>query len=170
MKRFYNNTKMSGAFSNALRVLALLCVLLGVSSSAWAETGFFEDLDISINGKWYGLPMSGDNRADAEQNLGNYLPGTGPSLDAFFYRTYKNNDNVCGDASGIYIKIGSAEKQWGKDARLSTREGDGEWDAGNGSINQEWTGNVDNSIFSDVTTTGKKEIKLKVKAKVGDCG
>lgn len=36
MKKFYNNTKMSGAFSNALRVLALLCVLLGFSSSAWA--------------------------------------------------------------------------------------------------------------------------------------
>lgn len=37
MKKFYNNTKMSGAFSNALRVLALLCVLLGFSSSAWAD-------------------------------------------------------------------------------------------------------------------------------------
>ena len=37
MKRFYNNTIMSGALSKALRVLALLCVLLGVSSSAWAE-------------------------------------------------------------------------------------------------------------------------------------
>ena len=36
MKKFYNNTIMSGAFSKALRVLALLCVLLGVSSSAWA--------------------------------------------------------------------------------------------------------------------------------------
>ena len=35
MKRFYNNTLMSGAFSKALRVVALLCVLLGVSSSAW---------------------------------------------------------------------------------------------------------------------------------------
>ncbi len=35
MKKFYNNTKMSGAFSSALRVLALLCVLLGFSSSAW---------------------------------------------------------------------------------------------------------------------------------------
>ena len=35
MKRFYNNTIMSGALSKALRVLALLCVLLGVSSSAW---------------------------------------------------------------------------------------------------------------------------------------
>ena len=37
MKRFYNNTIMSGAFSKALRVLALLCVLLCVSSSAWGE-------------------------------------------------------------------------------------------------------------------------------------
>ncbi len=35
MKRFYNNTIMSGAFSKVLRVLALLCVLLGVSGSAW---------------------------------------------------------------------------------------------------------------------------------------
>ena len=134
MKRFYNNTLISRVSNTTLRVVALLCVLLGVSSSAWAETGFFEDLDISINGKWYGLPMSGDNRADAEQNLGNYLPGTGPSLDAFYYRTYKNNDNVCGDASGIYVKIGTgAEKQWGKDVRLSTREGDGEWDGEYGS-------------------------------------
>ena len=38
MKRFYNNTLMSGAFSKALRVVALLCVLLGFSSSAWGDT------------------------------------------------------------------------------------------------------------------------------------
>ena len=38
MKKFYNNTKISGAFSKALRVVALLCVLLGVSSSAWGAT------------------------------------------------------------------------------------------------------------------------------------
>lgn len=37
MKRFYNNTKMSGAFGKALRMLALLCVLFGFSSSAWAD-------------------------------------------------------------------------------------------------------------------------------------
>ena len=36
MKKFYNNTLMSGACSKALRVIALLCVLFGVSSSAWA--------------------------------------------------------------------------------------------------------------------------------------
>ena len=34
MKRFYNNTLIGGAFSKALRVVALLCVLLGVSNSA----------------------------------------------------------------------------------------------------------------------------------------
>ena len=38
MKRFYNNTIMSGALSKALRVLALLCVLLGFSGSAWGAT------------------------------------------------------------------------------------------------------------------------------------
>ena len=38
MKKFYNNTLIGGAFSKALRVIALLCVLLGVSSSAWGTT------------------------------------------------------------------------------------------------------------------------------------
>ena len=38
MKRFYNNTIMSGALSKALRVLTLLCVLLGFSGSAWGAT------------------------------------------------------------------------------------------------------------------------------------
>ena len=36
MKRFYKKTLISGAYSKALRVVALLCVLLGVSTSAWA--------------------------------------------------------------------------------------------------------------------------------------
>lgn len=35
MKRFFENTLISGAFSNALRVVALLCVLLGVSNTAY---------------------------------------------------------------------------------------------------------------------------------------
>ena len=38
MKRFYKNTLMSRVFKNALRVVALLCVLFGVSTSAWGET------------------------------------------------------------------------------------------------------------------------------------
>ena len=171
MKRFYKNTLIGRVSSYTLRVVALLCVLFGVSSSAWAETGFFENLDIKINGKWYNLPKNGDNRSEAEQNLGNYLPGQGPSLEEFYYRTYKNNDNVCSENSGIYVKIETnAEKQWGNNVHLSTREGDGEWDGDNGSINQEWTGYADNTIFSSITSTGKKEIKLKAKVKVGnDC-
>ena len=56
MKRFYNNTLMSGAFSKALRVVALLCVLLGVSSSAWAGGTRFTSnrvyLDISAEQGW----------------------------------------------------------------------------------------------------------------------
>ena len=35
MKRFYNKTIMSGAFSKVLRVFALLCVLFGMSGTAW---------------------------------------------------------------------------------------------------------------------------------------
>ncbi|MBR2368910.1 MAG: T9SS type A sorting domain-containing protein [Paludibacteraceae bacterium] len=38
MKRFYNNTINSLALKNALRVFALLCVLLGFSSSAWGQS------------------------------------------------------------------------------------------------------------------------------------
>ena len=50
MKRFYNNTLMSGAFSKALRVVALLCVLLGVSTSAWgAEFYIMGDTNLGLN-------------------------------------------------------------------------------------------------------------------------
>ena len=47
MKRFYNNTLMSGAFSKALRVVALLCVLMGFTSSAWGETYYIDASCIS---------------------------------------------------------------------------------------------------------------------------
>lgn len=43
MKRFYNNTKMSGVFSKTLRMIALLCVLLGFSSAWGATTIYFEN-------------------------------------------------------------------------------------------------------------------------------
>ncbi|MEE0973737.1 MAG: T9SS type A sorting domain-containing protein [Paludibacteraceae bacterium] len=46
MKRFYNNTKMSGVFSKTLRVIALLCVLMGFSSSAWSETCYVDATSI----------------------------------------------------------------------------------------------------------------------------
>ena len=55
MKRFFENTLMSGAYSKALRVVALLCVLLGVSTSAWADFyiwGFNgQDMNVTPNPK-----------------------------------------------------------------------------------------------------------------------
>ena len=47
MKRFYNNTLIGGAFSKVLRVVALLCVLLGFSSSAWGDTYYIDASCIS---------------------------------------------------------------------------------------------------------------------------
>ena len=42
MKRFFENTLISGVYSKALRVVALLCVLLGVSTSAWAKKYYID--------------------------------------------------------------------------------------------------------------------------------
>ena len=42
MKRLFENTLMSGAYSKALRVVALLCVLLGVSTSVWAKKYYID--------------------------------------------------------------------------------------------------------------------------------
>ena len=64
MKRFYNNTINSLAFKNALRVFALLCVLFGISNSAWGETYYiwgdnslgFKDSNTSI-----GMKQSGED-------------------------------------------------------------------------------------------------------------
>ena len=50
MKRFYNNTIMSGALSKALRVLALLCVLMGFSANAMAA--YYATGPAIGNGEW----------------------------------------------------------------------------------------------------------------------
>ena len=55
MKRFYKNTLMSRAFSKVLRVVALLCVLFGVSSSAWGTTYYL----------WYNATSNEPNYKDS---------------------------------------------------------------------------------------------------------
>ena len=79
MKRFYNNTIMSGALSKALRVLALLCVLLGVSGSVWAANdGFFDGTKIRY---WYTgetdtwTPNYSDNHNLGELSCAPYIKG-----------------------------------------------------------------------------------------------
>ena len=58
MKRFFENTLISGAFSKALRVVALLCVLLGVSTSVMAKTLYINPGGSSLweqGGAWFGV-------------------------------------------------------------------------------------------------------------------
>ena len=50
MKRFYKNTIMIKVSKYTLRVFALLCVLLGVSSSAWAKTCYVDATSIVAEG------------------------------------------------------------------------------------------------------------------------
>lgn len=161
MKRFYNNTKMSRAFNSALRVVALLCVLIGVSSSAWGETGFHEEegkaLSIRINDSWYDFGIDGHTGVN---NLGNYLPGECPQLNEFYYRTYKKDDNVCQEG---YILINlNGEKAWGSTNSVSLIDSNNE-----GYTYQRWSGETYNTVLP--TTSGSYEFKLYVKAKVGDC-
>ena len=93
MKRFYNNTKMSGAFSNVLRVLALLCVLLGVSSSAWADIAYLSNpLSLNIDNFWHYMQASGhDPIALGDVN-------TAPTIEDIYVKVGLNtsNNNVCG--------------------------------------------------------------------------
>lgn len=51
MKRFYENTLKRLAQLRALRVVTLLCVLLGVSGSAWAGAGFWGNQVIEVQMK-----------------------------------------------------------------------------------------------------------------------
>ena len=50
MKKFYNNTLIGGAFSKALRVIALLCVLMGFSANAMAA--YYATGPAIGNGEW----------------------------------------------------------------------------------------------------------------------
>lgn len=95
MKRFYNNKLMRFAPKGALRYIALLCVLMGVSVSAWGAT---------IPGEFNGWTASGSTVAD-----------NGYTVKLEAGRTYKfkienggtwygNNGEITGDISGWVFK------------------------------------------------------------------
>ena len=96
MKRFYNNTINSLALKNALRVFALLCVLLGFSSSAWGQTYYiwgdnslgFKDSNTSI-----GMEQSGSD------NLYTFTANS-TSTDRWFKIYYGTNKDVGANAIG----------------------------------------------------------------------
>ena len=61
MKRFYNNTKMSGVFSKTLRMIALLCVLMGFSGSAWGATTIYFENTLNWSNVYVCVGASWDN-------------------------------------------------------------------------------------------------------------
>ncbi len=143
MKRFYNNTIMSGAFSKTLRVLALLCVLLGVSSSAWGETRFFDGLKL---GYW---PRSG-NDVWTGYNTGDLgeLSGT-PYLKGINVKTYGSSVSKV----SITVKEGNTTICSGTDDNPEST-----WD---NNWNKEWFVGFDNALPN---TAGKHTITVTATA------
>ena len=159
MKKFYNNTIMSGALSKALRVLALLCVLMGVSSSAWGDAGF-HDSD-AWNIKYY--PGSGNSDVYITGGVNNggtkdlgTLSGT-PYLKEILAKTWKtkNAGNVCGVTVKYKIDNGSE-----KSLTLNNWTELGESD---GSVNQQLSQGLDVALPS---TSGSHTISFTFTASV----
>ena len=157
MKRFYNNTLMSGAFSKALRVIALLCVLLGVSSTAMADAGFWTDDAWDFywysgsKDEWKGgssdqWKWSGGYKTGATVDLGT-ISGT-PYLKGFKARVWKNGGS---DIQGVKVTYsgaisGSKDLSWKAN-----------YDA-DGSTNQYWEDTSLNIALP--TTVGSHTINL----------
>lgn len=166
MKKFYNNKLTRFASKGALRFVALLCVLLGISSSAWADKGFFDTnalvLKFSHDNNQYTYNKSGHNST----NLGSFEYGTYPVLEWFNYYTWKDgNDNFCSDGSAVYVQF--AERNY-ETEKLSDVVHLQSWNENN-KTNEKWKEyNLNNSIFP--RTIGTHEFRLYVKAKCGENG
>ena len=121
MKRFYNNTIMSGAFSKALRMLALLCVLMVVSANAWAGAGLVDVSFYFSTGNYENLPITGAS----DYSLGTNLTQA-PKLDKAIIETWRaDGGNTCGGT--LYAKYdGGSEKTLGSMGH-SGNDGNNQW-------------------------------------------
>ena len=168
MKRFYKNTLISRVSNSALRVVALLCVLLGVSSTAWADTGFHKKNDndkvfsfkFEHSGTWYNYETTGQG----EVNLGSFEYGQGPKLQEFYYRTYKTEgDNVC--LGKVYAKINENLEEIGIVDQNVDNYGDN-GDNNNKYYYQEWKKWETKDVLPK--TIGNHTFYLQIKVPVGN--
>ncbi|MED9995572.1 MAG: T9SS type A sorting domain-containing protein [Paludibacteraceae bacterium] len=150
MKKFYNNTLMRGAFSKALRLVALLCVLLGVSTTAWAaEAGLWSDnvIVVTINGNDISM---GNNYTT--HNLGTIA--SAPSITKGEVRVWKNgNGNICWDD----VKLNVDGTDYSRNSDMTHMDNN----------NYKFTINI-NKTFSN--TAGSHTITLFAKAKGNENG
>ena len=150
MKRFYNNTIMSGALSKALRVLALLCVLFGISSSAWgAEAGLWSDnvIVVKINGT--DISMGNNYTTHALGAI-----ASAPSITGAEIRVWKNgNGNICWDD----VKLNVDGTDYSRNSDMTFMDNN----------NYKFTINI-NKAFAN--TAGDHTITLYAKAKGNENG
>ena len=170
MKRFYKNTLISRVCNQALRVVALLCVLIGVGSTAWGYTAFYEksqtekaltlklNKSLNSNNGYYNYGIKDEKTT----NLGDLTKTL--KLEEYYYRTQVYEDKVCGDGSQIEFYIdGSETPQVGYVDWTPTELG-----TFNNNYCQEWKYSNFNINFP--ASIGKHDVYVKVKAKAGnDC-
>ncbi len=148
MKRFYNNTFSRLALSRTVRVFALLCVLLGVSTSAMAEADF-QQTD-TWNVLYY--PGSGNDTwgkayaVEEDANLGE-LSGT-PYLKGVWVKTQ----------GGAEITSIDVEYNGRKVATLTYSGNSGDW-------NRYWSTTSLNEALS--TNPGNNSFTLKFSTNTG---
>ena len=148
MKRFFENTLISGAFSKALRVVALLCVLLGVSTSAWGAADF-QQTD-TWNVKYY--PGAGNDTwgkgyaVEENANLGEFSGA--PYLKGVWVKTQGGTDITSIDVEYNGKKV----------ATLTYGGNSGDW-------NRYWSTESLNEALS--TNTGTNSFTLKFSTNTG---
>ena len=160
MKRFFENTLISGACSKALRVVALLCVLLSVSTSAMADAGFWDKGAWDFywwtgsENKWNGGTAK-DDWSDSKGYAKDYTVDLGtisgaPYLKGFRTRVWKNNGS---DITGVSVTYSGAIS-----GTLNL-----DWEANRtNSGDQSWVKNTDLNIAFP-TTAGTHTINLTFK-------
>ena len=148
MKRFFENTLISRAFSNALRVVALLCVLLGVSTSVWAAADFQQTDTWNVK----------------------YYPGTGNDTWGKGYAVEENAN--LGEFSGApYLKGVWVKTQGGTDITSIDVEYNGKkvatltYGGNSGDWNRYWSTESLNEALS--TNTGTNSFTLKFSTNTG---
>ena len=121
MKRFYNNTISRLALSRAVRVFTLLCVLLGFSSSVWAEAGLVDVSFTFSTGTYSDLALSGIEAKSLGTNL-----TSAPKLTQSIIETYRyNGGNTCG--ATLYVKYDNGDAKELGSMGHSGNNGNNQW-------------------------------------------
>lgn len=165
MKRFYNNTLISKVSKRTLQVFALLCVLLGVSTSAWAYVEYFEHsnaaMSLNFNGKWYNYKKSG--HAETTITVPNY---TKINLQEVYYQTEQWNQDVCADGSAVEVQIDNSSSTKTL-ATIKHNDNFNHYYNGNNEVKQWMHKDIKNDILPN--TPGKHTIKLWIKTRITNC-